>query len=164
MSPQEWDVQFFGQVKMVGSKFAPQLLIAEQKFRRIVEYHNKKYMVTAWTPPDGSAYVEAEPIYDGSRSKDDSTMSPYGTLFERTNETCKEKIEKTVPCEVDQGDDLASPHGPGPSRELVSEGRIERNDRAAAVEMIGATAPERRSAFAREIWAKRRERAGEVPF
>jgi hypothetical protein len=38
----------------------------------------------------------------------------------------------------------------------------------AAVEMIRATPPERRSEFASEIWAKRRERGtdrtGEVPF
>ena len=93
MSQQEWDEQFFGQVKLVGSKFAPQFLAVDQKSRRIVEYHNKKYMVTGWTPADGSAYVEAEPIYDGTRS--------------RANESCKEKLGKTAPGEADQGDDLA---------------------------------------------------------
>lgn len=106
MSEQEWDGQYFGQVRMVGSKFAPQLLIAEQKFRRIVEYHNKRYMVTAWTPADGSPYVEAETIYDGSRSKDDTTRDSLGILSERINETCQGKPEKTSVADADRGDDI----------------------------------------------------------
>jgi hypothetical protein len=79
-------------------------------------------MVTAWTPPDRSAYVEAEPIHEGTRSKNDSTKPPNDILLKRTNETCKEEIEKTAAVpgirvhsrgEVDQEDDLAGPHGHG---------------------------------------------------
>jgi rare lipoprotein A len=87
MSQQEWDDQFFGQVRLVCSKFAPEFLAVDQKSRRLVEYHDKKYMVTAWTPPDRSAYVEVEPIYEGTRSKHDPTKPPNDVPFKRTNET-----------------------------------------------------------------------------
>ena len=122
MSPQEWDGQFLRQVKLVGSKFAPEFLAVDQKSRRLVEYHDKKYVVTVWMPPDSSAYVEAEPIYDGSRPKDEPTMPPCDILMKWTNGTCKPRIEKTAtvpgirvqsPGEVDQGDDLAGPHCDG---------------------------------------------------
>ena len=129
MSQQEWEGRFFGQVRMVGSKCAPQLLMPDQKLRRIVEYRNKKYMVTAWTPPDGSAYVEAEPIHEGTRSKNDPTGRIDEVIIEKSIETLKKAIDRTAPREMVQGDDLGGPHDPCPSRELIYEGRMERSDR-----------------------------------
>lgn len=37
-------------------------------------------------------------------------------------------------------------------------------DLSSAVELLRATSPAERSAYAREIWTKRKERSGEVPF
>ena len=47
---------------------------------------------------------------------------------------------------------------------LSMKGQSDAMSVPAAVELIRQTPPSRRSEFAREIWERRRARAGEVPF